>query len=78
MLHNFTQSLTFCAADDGGFEMRSYLNNICQTPNLDKLAKESLLFNNAYSSVSSCSPRLLFKMLYLARHIIIIILHIMY
>ncbi|XP_043520432.1 N-sulphoglucosamine sulphohydrolase isoform X1 [Frieseomelitta varia] len=43
-------------ADDGGFEMRSYLNNICQTPNLDKLAKESLLFNNAYSSVSSCSP----------------------
>ncbi|XP_003399164.1 N-sulphoglucosamine sulphohydrolase [Bombus terrestris] len=43
-------------ADDGGFEMRSYLNNICQTPNLDNLAKESLLFNNAYSSVSSCSP----------------------
>ncbi|CAL7941258.1 unnamed protein product [Xylocopa violacea] len=43
-------------ADDGGFEMRSYLNKICQTPNLDKLAKESLLFSNAYSSVSSCSP----------------------
>ncbi|KAG7209724.1 hypothetical protein KM043_011358 [Ampulex compressa] len=43
-------------ADDAGFEMRSYLNNICQTPNLDKLAKESLLFDNAYSSVSSCSP----------------------
>lgn len=43
-------------ADDGGFEMRSYLNKICQTPNLDNLAKESLLFNNAYSSVSSCSP----------------------
>ncbi|XP_078043423.1 N-sulfoglucosamine sulfohydrolase [Augochlora pura] len=43
-------------ADDGGFEMRSYLNKICQTPNLDNLAKESLLFNNAYTSVSSCSP----------------------
>ncbi|XP_076669975.1 N-sulfoglucosamine sulfohydrolase [Andrena cerasifolii] len=43
-------------ADDGGFEMRSYLNKICQTPYLDNLAKESLLFNNAYSSVSSCSP----------------------
>ncbi|KAL6261970.1 hypothetical protein P5V15_007053 [Pogonomyrmex californicus] len=43
-------------ADDAGFEMRSYLNKICQTPNLDKLAKESLLFNNAYTSVSSCSP----------------------
>ena len=44
-------------ADDGGFEMRSYLNKICQTPNLDYLAKESLLFNNAFTSVSSCSPR---------------------
>ncbi|XP_076183777.1 N-sulfoglucosamine sulfohydrolase isoform X1 [Ptiloglossa arizonensis] len=43
-------------ADDGGFEMRSYLNKICQAPNLDNLAKESLVFNNAYSSVSSCSP----------------------
>ncbi|XP_076644221.1 N-sulfoglucosamine sulfohydrolase [Halictus rubicundus] len=43
-------------ADDGGFEMRSYLNKISQTPHLDKLAKESLLFNNAYTSVSSCSP----------------------
>lgn len=40
--------------------MRSYLNKICQTPNLDKLAKESLLFNNAYTSVSSCSPRYFF------------------
>ncbi|XP_043505963.1 N-sulphoglucosamine sulphohydrolase [Polistes fuscatus] len=43
-------------ADDAGFEMRSYLNKICQSPNLDLLAKESLLFNNAYTSVSSCSP----------------------
>ncbi|XP_076288464.1 N-sulfoglucosamine sulfohydrolase isoform X2 [Lasioglossum baleicum] len=43
-------------ADDGGFEMRSYLNKISQTPHLDQLAKESLLFNNAYTSVSSCSP----------------------
>ncbi|XP_008551634.1 N-sulphoglucosamine sulphohydrolase [Microplitis demolitor] len=43
-------------ADDGGFEMRSYRNKICQAPNLDKLAKEGLIFNNAYTSVSSCSP----------------------
>ncbi|XP_011498100.1 PREDICTED: N-sulphoglucosamine sulphohydrolase [Ceratosolen solmsi marchali] len=43
-------------ADDAGFEMRSYLNKICQTPNLDALAKNSLIFNNAYTSVSSCSP----------------------
>ncbi|XP_001605082.1 N-sulphoglucosamine sulphohydrolase [Nasonia vitripennis] len=43
-------------ADDAGFEMRSYLNKICQTPNLDGLAKSGLIFNNAYTSVSSCSP----------------------
>uniref|UniRef100_A0A182Q2U5 Sulfatase N-terminal domain-containing protein n=1 Tax=Anopheles farauti TaxID=69004 RepID=A0A182Q2U5_9DIPT len=43
-------------ADDGGFEMGAYRNRIVQTPNLDALAKESLIFNNAYASVSSCSP----------------------
>ncbi|XP_066593004.1 N-sulphoglucosamine sulphohydrolase [Prorops nasuta] len=43
-------------ADDAGFEMGSYLNKICQTPNLDQLAKNGLLFNNAYTSASSCSP----------------------
>lgn len=36
--------------------MGAYRNRIVQTPNLDKLAKSSLIFNNAYSSVSSCSP----------------------
>jgi hypothetical protein len=44
-------------ADDGGFEMGTYRNKICQTPNLDTLGKRSLIFNNAYTSVSSCSPR---------------------
>uniref|UniRef100_A0A182SY23 Sulfatase N-terminal domain-containing protein n=1 Tax=Anopheles maculatus TaxID=74869 RepID=A0A182SY23_9DIPT len=43
-------------ADDGGFEMGAYRNRIVQTPFLDALAKESLIFNNAYASVSSCSP----------------------
>ncbi|XP_043280801.1 N-sulphoglucosamine sulphohydrolase [Venturia canescens] len=51
-----TQNVLLLVADDGGFEMRSYRNNICQAPNLDKLAKDSLIFNNAYTSVSSCSP----------------------
>ncbi|XP_044733287.1 N-sulphoglucosamine sulphohydrolase [Chrysoperla carnea] len=46
----------FILADDGGFEIGAYLNKICQTPNLDLLAKKSLIFNNAYTSVSSCSP----------------------
>jgi hypothetical protein len=37
--------------------MGTYRNKICQTPNLDMLGKRSLIFNNAYTSVSSCSPR---------------------
>lgn len=36
--------------------MGAYRNRICQTPNLDALAKSSLIFNNAFASVSSCSP----------------------
>lgn len=36
--------------------MGAYRNRICQTPNLDSLAKDSLIFNNAFTSVSSCSP----------------------
>lgn len=36
--------------------MGAYRNRICQTPNLDALAKRSLIFNDAFASVSSCSP----------------------
>lgn len=43
-------------ADDAGFEMGAYLNKYCQTPNLDALARRGLLFNNAFTSASSCSP----------------------
>lgn len=43
-------------ADDGGFEIGAYRNRIVQTPNLDDLSKRSLIFNNAFASVSSCSP----------------------
>lgn len=43
-------------ADDGGLEIGTYRNRIVQTPNLDALAKKSLIFNNAFTSVSSCSP----------------------
>uniref|UniRef100_A0A0A9WTF1 N-sulfoglucosamine sulfohydrolase n=2 Tax=Lygus hesperus TaxID=30085 RepID=A0A0A9WTF1_LYGHE len=43
-------------ADDGGFELGVYRNHIVQTPNIDALAKNSLIFNQAHTSVSSCSP----------------------
>ncbi|XP_030370220.1 N-sulphoglucosamine sulphohydrolase [Scaptodrosophila lebanonensis] len=51
-----TQNVVVLLADDAGFEMGAYLNKYCQTPNLDALAKWGLLFNNAFTSVSSCSP----------------------
>ncbi|KAK9885134.1 hypothetical protein WA026_010645 [Henosepilachna vigintioctopunctata] len=36
--------------------MGTYGEKICQTPNLDILSKKSLIFNKAFTSVSSCSP----------------------
>ncbi|XP_067937024.1 N-sulphoglucosamine sulphohydrolase-like [Watersipora subatra] len=42
--------------DDVGFESGVYGNNICKTPHIDALAKRSLIFDNAFTSVSSCSP----------------------
>ena len=42
--------------DDGGFEATIYGNDKVKTPNLDALAKKSVVFKNAFTSVSSCSP----------------------
>ncbi|XP_053423843.1 N-sulphoglucosamine sulphohydrolase isoform X2 [Nycticebus coucang] len=43
-------------ADDGGFESGAYNNSAISTPHLDALARHSLIFRNAFTSVSSCSP----------------------
>uniref|UniRef100_A0ABI7Z7C0 Sulfatase N-terminal domain-containing protein n=1 Tax=Felis catus TaxID=9685 RepID=A0ABI7Z7C0_FELCA len=43
-------------ADDGGFESGTYNNSAIATPHLDALARRSLVFRNAFTSVSSCSP----------------------
>ena len=43
-------------SDDCGFETQFYGNPYCKTPNLDALAKRSVMFRNAFTSVSSCSP----------------------
>lgn len=32
------------------------MNRYCQTPNIDFFAKQSLIFNNAFTSISSYSP----------------------
>lgn len=43
-------------ADDAGFETEVYNNSVVRTPNLRSLAQRSLVFDNAFTSVSSCSP----------------------
>ncbi|XP_058708643.1 N-sulphoglucosamine sulphohydrolase [Poecile atricapillus] len=43
-------------ADDAGFESGAYNNSAIRTPNLDALARRGLVFQNAFTSVSSCSP----------------------
>jgi arylsulfatase A-like enzyme len=43
-------------ADDGGFEMQVYNNSVCRTPNLNALAERGVIFDHAFTSVSSCSP----------------------
>ncbi|KAK7930225.1 hypothetical protein WMY93_006620 [Mugilogobius chulae] len=58
MLHGANQkrNVLLIIADDAGFETEVYNNSAVHTPNLLSLAKRSLVFNNAFTSVSSCSP----------------------
>ncbi|XP_024061687.2 N-sulphoglucosamine sulphohydrolase isoform X1 [Terrapene carolina triunguis] len=50
------RNVLLLVADDGGFESGVYNNSAINTPNLDALAGRSLVFRNAFTSVSSCSP----------------------
>ncbi|XP_054155241.1 N-sulphoglucosamine sulphohydrolase-like [Oppia nitens] len=43
-------------ADDAGLETPVYNNTVCKTPNIENLAKRSVIFTEAFTSVSSCSP----------------------
>lgn len=43
-------------ADDAGFETEVYNNSVVHTPHLRSLARRSVVFRNAFTSVSSCSP----------------------
>ena len=53
---NQNKNVLMIVADDGGFESSTYGNSKCKSPNIDELAKKSVVFENAFSSVSSCSP----------------------
>ena len=53
---NERRNVLVIIGDDAGFETQVYNNTICRTPNLNALAKRSVIFKNAFTSVSSCSP----------------------
>lgn len=46
----------FIADDLGAYDIGPYGNRVVRTPNLDSLAKKSLLFSRAFASSPTCSP----------------------
>ena len=50
------RNVLMMVADDGGFESAIYGNSYCKTPYLNEFAQRSVVFKQAYTSVSSCSP----------------------
>ncbi|KAG8181102.1 hypothetical protein JTE90_003151 [Oedothorax gibbosus] len=52
----YAKNVLLIVSDDGGFESQVYGNPVCKTPHLNELASKSTIFQNAYTSVSSCSP----------------------
>lgn len=54
---NSNINVILIVADDlGKHDLSIYGNPFIQTPNIDQLAKEGLLFNSGYASASVCSP----------------------
>ncbi|TMM53415.1 sulfatase [Maribacter algarum] len=49
-------NVLFIAVDDLRPELGAYSSKIAITPNIDKLASQGLLFNNAYCQQAICSP----------------------
>jgi N-sulfoglucosamine sulfohydrolase len=43
-------------SEDHGQHLSCYGDTIINTPSLDKIAREGVLFNNAYITTSVCSP----------------------
>lgn len=51
-----TNIVIFVADDLGTSDIGPYGNRVVRTPNLDRLAAESLIFTNAFASSPTCSP----------------------
>jgi arylsulfatase A len=46
----------FLVDDLGWKDLKSYGSNLYQTPNVDQLSKEGVVFSNAYAAATVCSP----------------------
>jgi len=52
-----TKNILFILADDYGYNDMSFRNSsFYETTNIDRLAKESMVFNNGYATSRVCSP----------------------
>jgi arylsulfatase A-like enzyme len=50
-------NILFCIADDASWpHMSAYGTKFVNTPNFDRVAKEGILFNNAFTPLPKCSP----------------------
>lgn len=56
LIHGKRRNVLVLIGDDAGFETALYNNSVCQTPGLNYLASRGIVFDNAFTSVSSCSP----------------------
>lgn len=48
--------LLLISDDSSPFSYGAYGNEVCQTPNIDRLASEGMRFSRAYCSSPQCSP----------------------
>jgi arylsulfatase A-like enzyme len=49
-------NILFCIADDAGLHFGAYGCAWAKTPNIDRLAKQGLVFANAYTPTAKCAP----------------------
>jgi arylsulfatase A-like enzyme len=54
---SFRPNIIFIMSDDHAYQaISSYGSNINQTPNIDRIANEGMIFNNCFSTNSICTP----------------------
>lgn len=56
-INEIQPNIVFIITDDHAYQaLSAYDNSLIQTPNIDRLANEGMLFNKAYVTNSICSP----------------------